>query len=128
MAPLQITQAQWAKLTPQQQHAYLQRMSMQRQQYQQQQQQQQQQQHQVQPQQQAAAAQAPRRPTNINQGISFGALMPLLQPHLPPEQASRLSALYQRFKVKFLAPYDNGIYLTRGIFIQMCFDLNCIPD
>ena len=112
VAPLQITQAQWAKLTQQQQHAYVQRMSMQRQQYQQQQQQQQQQQHQVQPQQQAAAAQAPRRPTNINQGISFGALMPLLQPHLPPEQATRLSALYQRFKVNF-----NSLHPTTMAFI-----------
>jgi hypothetical protein len=121
--PVQITQEQWNKLTPQQQqvfrqqHMYRQQQMAQRQaqqrQAQQQQQQQQQQQHHQQQQQQAGAqqqqqqqqagaaaagAQAQRRPNSISQGISFGALMPLLQPHLPPDKSERLSALYQRFK------------------------------
>ena len=113
-APMQITQAQWNELTAQQQQVYRQQ-HMFRMQQQQARQAQAQQQHQAgAPQQQAGAAaaaaagaQAQRRPTSISQGISFGALMPLLQPHLPPEQSERLSALYQRFKASSgCSPWD----------------------
>lgn len=64
---------------------------------QQQQQQQKQQQQQMEP--GAPSTVAGNRKGNIREGISFTALMPLLQPHLPPEQGQQLSALYLQFKV-----------------------------
>ncbi|XP_024374336.1 uncharacterized protein [Physcomitrium patens] len=94
---LPITQSQWAKLTPQQQQLYRQQHHLRQQALLNQQRQQQQ--AGVQQAGAGASGQPQRRPgSNISQGISFGELMPLLQPHLPPAQSEQLSALYQRFK------------------------------
>ncbi|KAG6548179.1 hypothetical protein Mapa_010230 [Marchantia paleacea] len=95
----QPTALQWSQLTPQQQQEIQRRTMQQRmhhQQQQQQQQQKQQQQQQMEP--GAPSTVAGNRKGNIREGISFTALMPLLQPHLPPEQGQQLSALYLQFK------------------------------
>ncbi|KAH9539078.1 hypothetical protein CY35_15G040100 [Sphagnum magellanicum] len=78
-------QVTWDQLTKHQQQLYLQRKEMLQRQQQQQQQ-------------LLAASQASKKSGGISQGISFGALMPLLQAHLPPEQNQQLNSLYQKFK------------------------------
>ncbi|CAM6094531.1 unnamed protein product [Calypogeia fissa] len=92
----------WSQLTPDQQRDIYQRRLQHRLQLQQQQQQQiPQQPHQQsqQPPRAEPASGAPgARKGQTREGISFTALMPLLQPHLPPEQGQQLSVLYQRFK------------------------------
>ncbi|CAM6063741.1 unnamed protein product [Sphagnum tenellum] len=77
-------QVTWDQLTKHQQQLYLQRKEMMQRQQQQQQ--------------LLAASQASKKSGGISQGISFGALMPLLQAHLPPEQNQQLNSLYQKFK------------------------------
>jgi hypothetical protein len=77
-------QVTWDQLTKHQQQLYLQRKEMLQRQQQQQQ--------------LLAASQASKKSGGISQGISFGALMPLLQAHLPPEQNQQLNSLYQKFK------------------------------
>ncbi|KAL2643838.1 hypothetical protein R1flu_011425 [Riccia fluitans] len=96
---------QWSQLTPQQQQDLIQRRALQQRMLLQQQQQQQ---SPVDPAAASSTAPAQKR-VNIKEGISFTALMPLLQPHLPPEQGNQLAALYMRFK---------GNEITREDFIR----------